>query len=346
MTASTAQKTFELENKVEKLSSRDDIFDYDPQEQRRLQNEQPWKSDPHFFKRVRISAIALIKMVTHASSGGAIEVMGLMQGKVTKDGDMIVMDCFALPVEGTETRVNAQDDANEYAVTYGTQSKEVGRPDNIIGWYHSHPGYGCWLSGIDVGTEMQNQQFQDPFLAIVIDPNRTVSAGKVEIGAFRTYPENYSKPPTNSDSDYQTIPLNKIEDFGVHASSYYSLEISHFKSNLDNRLLEALWNKYWVATLSQSPLITNRAYATEQMSDIARKIKKVTQDMNANRGFHSGGMSLPSTSPGAEKSIKNGKKKVTELDKVVRDMEGLSSEENHGLITQTLKDMLFNRVQI
>lgn len=21
---------------------------------------------------------------------------------------------------------------------------------NIIGWYHSHPGYGCWLSNIDI----------------------------------------------------------------------------------------------------------------------------------------------------------------------------------------------------
>ncbi|KAK9058143.1 hypothetical protein SSX86_022983 [Deinandra increscens subsp. villosa] len=54
-------------------------------------------------------------MVVHARSGGTIEVMGLMQGKT--DGDaIIVMDDFALPVEGTETRVNAQADAYEYMV--------------------------------------------------------------------------------------------------------------------------------------------------------------------------------------------------------------------------------------
>lgn len=29
-----------------------------------------------------------------------------------------------------------------------------------MGWYHSHPGYGCWLSGIDVGTQMTNQKYQ------------------------------------------------------------------------------------------------------------------------------------------------------------------------------------------
>ena len=92
---------------------------------------------------------------------------------------------------------------------------QAGRLENVVGWYHSHPGYGCWLSGIDVSTQMLNQQFQEPFLAVVIDPTRTVSAGKVEIGAFRTYPEGY-KPPDEPVSEYQTIPLNKIEDFGVH----------------------------------------------------------------------------------------------------------------------------------
>jgi COP9 signalosome complex subunit 5 len=28
-------------------------------------------------------------------------------------------------------------------------------------------------------------------LAIVIDPIRTMASGKIEVGAFRTYPENY-----------------------------------------------------------------------------------------------------------------------------------------------------------
>ena len=37
-------------------------------------------------------------------------------------------------------------------------------------------------------------QHEDPYLAIVVDPVRTMAAGKVEIGAFRTYPPNY-KPP-------------------------------------------------------------------------------------------------------------------------------------------------------
>lgn len=36
---------------------------------------------------------------------------------------------------------------------------------------------------------MLNQNYQEPFVAIVIDPIRTISSGKVNIGAFRTYPK-------------------------------------------------------------------------------------------------------------------------------------------------------------
>ncbi len=57
-------------------------------------------SSPNYFKRCKISALALLKLVMHARSGGTLEVMGMLLGKI--DGEnMIVMDSFALPVEGT-----------------------------------------------------------------------------------------------------------------------------------------------------------------------------------------------------------------------------------------------------
>ena len=68
------------------------------------------------------------------------------------------MDAFGLPVEGTETRVNAGADANTYMCNHIDACEKVDRPENICGWYHSHPGYGCWLSGIDVGTQMLYQK--------------------------------------------------------------------------------------------------------------------------------------------------------------------------------------------
>lgn len=124
----------------------DSIFYYDEPAQNEFQREKPWVSDPHYFKRVKISALALLKMVVHARSGGTIEVMGLMQGKTDKDA-IIVMDAFALPVEGTETRVNAQADAYEYMVDYSQTNKQVwilfSLNPNPNFKYRSQLGYRC-----------------------------------------------------------------------------------------------------------------------------------------------------------------------------------------------------------
>jgi COP9 signalosome complex subunit 5 len=58
---------------------------------------------------------------------------------------------------------------------------------------------------------------------------------------------------------------------------YYSLDVSFFKSGLDSHLLDLLWNKYWVNTLSTSPLIANREFAAGQIADIAEKLEQVRQ---------------------------------------------------------------------
>lgn len=47
----------------------DEVFRYDAQVQKDILRARPWKQDPHHFKKVRISAVALIKMVRLWSPG-------------------------------------------------------------------------------------------------------------------------------------------------------------------------------------------------------------------------------------------------------------------------------------
>ncbi|KAI4977646.1 hypothetical protein ZWY2020_014200 [Hordeum vulgare] len=70
-------------------------------------------------------------MVVHARAGGTIEIMGLIKGKFEGDS-IIVMDTFALPVKGTETRVNAQADAYEYMVEYSNNKQFRGSLDDAV----------------------------------------------------------------------------------------------------------------------------------------------------------------------------------------------------------------------
>jgi COP9 signalosome complex subunit 5 len=66
----------------------------------------------------------VLLQVIHARSGVPHEIMGLMQGKVMGNS-LVIMDSFALPVQGTETRVNAANEANEYMVKYIQESEKV-----------------------------------------------------------------------------------------------------------------------------------------------------------------------------------------------------------------------------
>lgn len=180
-------------------------------------NENPWGHNPRFFSSVSISRLACMKALEHAIRGGNMEIMGMLIGTTIND-QFVVFDLFELPVEGTETRVNAQTESYEYMVQYVDEM--LPQNQNIVGWYHSHPGYDCWLSSIDMHTQQLNQNFQDPYVAIVIDPHKSIKDRKLCMGAFRTIQE-----PNMQEND------DLLE--------FYELKISIFESSFDSGLVSS-----------------------------------------------------------------------------------------------------------
>ncbi|CAO3675470.1 unnamed protein product [Rhizopus microsporus] len=67
MDAATARKNWELENNVTTVDPEQDrIYFYDAELDKQNVAQKLWKNDPHYFKYVKISAVALIRMVMHA----------------------------------------------------------------------------------------------------------------------------------------------------------------------------------------------------------------------------------------------------------------------------------------
>lgn len=50
------------------------------------------------------------------------------------------------------------------------------------------------------------------------------------------------------------------------------MEVSFFKNSLDHALLEVLWNKYWINTVTSSPLLVNNDYFVHGLQDQANKM--------------------------------------------------------------------------
>jgi 26S proteasome regulatory subunit N11 len=80
-----------------------------------------------------------------------MEVMGLMLGEFVDDYTVRVVDVFAMPQSGTGVSVEAVDPV--FQTDMLDKLKQTGRPEMVVGWYHSHPGFGCWLSGVDINTQ-------------------------------------------------------------------------------------------------------------------------------------------------------------------------------------------------
>merc|ERR1711860_125240 len=111
-----------------------------------------------------------------------MEVMGLMLGEFVDDYTVRVDDVFAMPQSGTGVSVEAVDPVFQAKML--DMLKQTGRPEMVVGWYHSHPGFGCWLSGVDINTQHSFEALSDRAVAVVVDPIQSVK-GKVVIDAFR-----------------------------------------------------------------------------------------------------------------------------------------------------------------
>ncbi|XP_076362105.1 regulatory particle non-ATPase 11 isoform X2 [Tachypleus tridentatus] len=133
-------------------------------------------------EQVYISSLALLKMLKHGRAGVPMEVMGLMLGEFVDDYTVQVIDVFAMPQSGTGVSVEAVDPVFQAKML--DMLKQTGRPEMVVGWYHSHPGFGCWLSGVDINTQQSFEALSERAVAVVVDPIQSVK-GKVVIDAFR-----------------------------------------------------------------------------------------------------------------------------------------------------------------
>ena len=135
-------------------------------------------------EQIYISPLSILKMLRHGKAGIPLEVMGLMLGDYVDDYTVKCIDVFSMPQSGTETTIESIDEG--FQVKMVEMLKQTGRNEIVVGWYHSHPGFGCWLSSVDINTQKTFEQQVPRTVAVVVDPIQSVR-GKVVIDAFRTY---------------------------------------------------------------------------------------------------------------------------------------------------------------
>ena len=119
--------------------------------------------------RVHITEDAYTKMKTHAGETNEVELCGVLIGDVARDSQGSFLLVSAI-IEGK----NANNAGAQVTFTHQTwehinpiKDKEYPK-QRIVGWYHTHPGFGIFLSQMDVF--IQESYFNYPYMvAIVIE---------------------------------------------------------------------------------------------------------------------------------------------------------------------------------
>ncbi|KAL7421797.1 multicatalytic endopeptidase [Cryptotrichosporon argae] len=205
---------------------------------------------PDNAETVHISSLALLKMLKHGRAGVPMEVMGLMLGEFVDDYTISCVDVFAMPQSGTTVTVESVD--HVFQTKMLDMLKQTGRPEMVVGWYHSHPGFGCWLSSVDVNTQQSFEQLHPRAVAVVIDPIQSVR-GKVVIDAFRSIDPHVimagqESRQTTSNIGYLNKPSIQALIHGLNRH-YYSLAIEYRKTEAEQGMLLNLHKRGWTEGL-------------------------------------------------------------------------------------------------
>ncbi|KAH9562669.1 hypothetical protein CY35_05G083900 [Sphagnum magellanicum] len=233
-------------------------------------------------EQVYISSLALLKMLKHGRAGVPMEVMGLMLGDFVDEYTVRVVDVFAMPQSGTGVSVEAVD--HVFQTKMLDMLKQTGRPEMVVGWYHSHPGFGCWLSGVDINTQQSFEALNQRAVAVVVDPIQSVK-GKVVIDAFRLInPQTMmlGQEPRQTTSNLGHLNKPSIQAL-IHGLNrhYYSIGINYRKNELEEKMLLNLHKKKWTDGLSlqrfDNHSKTNES-TVQEMLELAVKYNKAVQE--------------------------------------------------------------------
>lgn len=218
-----------------------------------MNQSSPGQDTPNLIdnsETVYISSLALLKMLRHGRAGVPMEVMGLMLGEFVDDFTVRVVDVFAMPQSGTGVSVEAVDPV--FQTKMMDMLRQTGRPETVVGWYHSHPGFGCWLSSVDINTQQSFEQLTPRAVAVVVDPIQSVK-GKVVIDAFRliapqTLMMGQEPRQTTSNLGHLNKPSIQALIHGLNRH-YYSIGIQYRKTGLEENMLMNLHKEVWTEGL-------------------------------------------------------------------------------------------------
>lgn len=141
----------------------------------------------------KVSSITLLgslldEMTQHAQQAIPREAIGLLGGKEFRTNELLITRLLFV-TEGDETSVEFSED------DFSSFEQLLEEDLHCVGWWHSHPGYGLFLSHTDISTHIYSFQLHQALsVALVIDPTQIESNGRALFQCYQVVGHQEKRP--------------------------------------------------------------------------------------------------------------------------------------------------------
>ncbi|KAK6036817.1 26S proteasome non-ATPase regulatory subunit 14 family protein [Cooperia oncophora] len=169
--------------------------------------------------------------------------------------------------------------------------KQTGRTEMVVGWYHSHPGFGCWLSSVDVSTQQSFEALHPRAVALVVDPIQSVK-GNVMLDAFRSINPLAVNPrlcaptaearQTTSNMGHLVRPslVSTVHGLGLR---YYSMNCAYKLTTREQKMLSCLNQKTWIDGMSIRKFSACEQSNSDNIQEMLKLAQIFTKDITADK---------------------------------------------------------------
>lgn len=178
-------------------------------------------------------------MLSKAARAGRTEIGGFLIGKIERNKIIITRATFPRQ-RGTRTHVSIND--ADMAIL-AEELAERGAGEVIVGWHHTHPGLGVFMSGTDVSTQLRYQAFFPEAVALVMDPMKfaqTLDMNDLDLRIYRVD----SRKEYELAYEYARNPAEIIPDlFGIMLSLEETSEVV-YKDTWFEKMLQEVFGEH------------------------------------------------------------------------------------------------------
>ncbi len=295
---------------------------------------------------------AYVDMLSHAISGYRSEIIGTIWG-FSLGNRIFIQEAFNTRNKGF-LRVCFEDDDYDALHAHSTNARRKGLTH--LGWYHSHPDIGYFMSSIDTETQLKMESLNPKSVALVFDQFQLKKNFGFE--AYKMYPPNGQTRIGQINDFREAIVHDNVIDkpddknTGVDAGrSRYKSNNSILTGNAGHRGNGLDFQEHKVGVASQNPGYTTIPFTI--LKDVKHPVEEIIKNKKDLPISNENRLKLSSILAGKETLFENGRFFKFRIDTVTDAMVFLLPERFfeddaflHELATCLSKKFLMNNERV